>query len=140
MQGYYYAILHNNQPTHYEDIKDHPHVVKERIKVCYSSLINVEANHPLCCLRELYIWRIPSFIAQWKGRHSTYYTTINQTDWRRLKVYASYTCIHRVYISMCIQNDICMLSHHLYIHIHVYKWEWHYWCIIWYNTIQRNMI
>ena len=46
MQGYYYEILHNNQPTHYEDITDHPHVVKERIKVCYSSLINVESNPP----------------------------------------------------------------------------------------------
>ena len=136
----YYAILHNNQPTHYEDITDHPHVVKERIKVCYSSLINVESNHPAWenCIFGESKYTFVHCTVEGKAQHLLYNNQPN-----RLKeiegICFAYMHTSCVYINVYTEISYTISSFIRYIHIHVYKWEWHYWCIIWYNTIQRNV-
>jgi len=138
LQGYYYGILHNNQPTHYEDITDHPHVVKERIKVCYSSLINVESNHPA---RES-VYLENTFIhctVEGKAQHLLYNNQPN-----RLKeiegicfVYMHTSC---VYINVYTEWYMYAISSFIHTYTCIYKWEWQHILMHKYDTIQRNMI
>ena len=143
MQGYYYEILHNNQPTHYEDITDHPHVVKKRIKVCYSSLINVESNHPAWenCIFGEYLRSLHS------GRECTKPIIQQSTkqiegDWRyMLRIHAYIVCIYQcIFFVVYIMIYMYALSSFMHTYTCIYKWEWQHILMHKYDTIQRNMI